>query len=157
MKPGGRGRGKHGRLPPCVRRTSCILNSMAPMGAAAGNRAGGPGLRRGRVALVEGFSWNACECHIAESQTHTFRVEGLYLPGLALQEAADAIGAFILQGQHLLLDLENKTKKCTMTSRARIHKHTCLDTSAVVRSSPLSHSVASKDTLQIIFSLQPFV
>lgn len=63
--------------------TSCVLDTMAPMGATAGNRAGRPGLRGSRVALVEGFSRDACERHVAESQAHALGVEGLNLPGLA--------------------------------------------------------------------------
>lgn len=87
-------------------RTGRVLDPVAPMGTAAGDGAGRPGLRRGGVALVEGLRGDACEGHVAESEAHALRVEGFNLPGLALQEAPDAIRALVLQGQHLLLNLE---------------------------------------------------
>lgn len=98
-----------------MRCTSCVLDTMAPMGTTAGNRAGWPGLRRSCVALVEGFSWDACEGHVAESKAHALRVEGFNLSGLALQEAPDAIRALVLQGQHFLLDLERGGEKTPYT------------------------------------------
>ena len=80
-----------------------------PVGAPAVRVAWGrvlvPAARSAREAVAEGLRGEVGQGHVAEAQPHALRVEGLDLPGLALQEAADALHALVLQGQHLLLDL----------------------------------------------------
>lgn len=67
-----------------------VLDAVAPVAAGAGDGTGGPapgprGRAGGRVALVEGLSWDPAQRHVTEAQTHALRVEGLDLMSLTLQ------------------------------------------------------------------------
>lgn len=62
------------------------------------------------VALLGmGLGGDAGEGQAAEAQAEALGVEGLDLGRLALQKGPDALRALVLQGQHLLLDLEKQS------------------------------------------------
>lgn len=61
-----------------------------------------------REAVAQALRRNVGQDHVAEAQAHALRVEGLDLSGLSLQQAADALRALVLQGQHLLFDLGDR-------------------------------------------------
>lgn len=72
--------------------------------------AGRTGGLAGRVALL-GMSLrgDARQSQATESQAEALRVEGLDLGCLALQEGTDALRTLVLQGQHLLFNLEKSS------------------------------------------------
>lgn len=82
------------------------VKAMAPVAGRA--RAGG--WRAGVALNGVSLTGDARQRHAAEAQTKALRVEGLDLGGLPLQEGADTLRALVLQGQHLLLDLQPKQK-----------------------------------------------
>lgn len=73
-------------------------------GAPAGQRR--PPVAPGVALLGMGFGGDAGQGQAAEAQAEALGVEGLDLGRLALQKGPDALRALVLQGQHLLLDLE---------------------------------------------------
>lgn len=76
------------------------------------------GLAR-RVALLGmSLGGDARQRQATESQAEALRVEGLDFGRLPFQEGTDALRTLVLQGQHLLLDLEKEIhgcQKCTCT------------------------------------------
>lgn len=94
------------RRPHAVRRSAPRVLALL-LGGPAG---GGP-----REAVAEGLGGDVGQHHVAEAQPHALRVEGLDLARLALQQRADALQTLVLEGGHLLLDLETNTQHRNVT------------------------------------------
>lgn len=93
-----------------------VLDAVAPVAPRARDGPGRPaagarGRAGGRVALVKGLGRDAGQRHVAETQAHALRVEGLDLVGLTLEESPDPLRSFVLQGEHLFLDLTTDINK----------------------------------------------
>ena len=110
-----------------------VLDAVAPVAARArdGPRrpaAGARGRAGGRVALVEGLGRDSGQRHVAEAESHALRVEGLDLVSLTLEESPDPLRSFVLQGEHLLLDLQHRRESAVeSTPQQNVYscKHFC--------------------------------
>lgn len=90
-----------------------VVHGPQAVGRGVGSARAPAGDRRPPVAPVVallgmGLGGDAGEGQAAEAQAEALGVEGLDLRRLALQKGPDALRALVLQGQHLLLDLEKQ-------------------------------------------------